>query len=148
MTIQIMRNNSPNIAVDKDVEIKKEISGKIKERTDILEPSFIVRASGTDFNNANYLYCVELERYYFIGTFVELSGGLLEVPCKEDVLSTFKNGLRKQSGIVSRQEQIYNTYLQDGTFKAYAYPLIQQKSFPSGFSDNTTILLAVVGGAN
>ena len=148
MTIQIMRNNSPNIAVDKDVEIKKEISGKIKEGTDILEPRFIVRSSGTDFNNVNYLYCVDLERYYFIVTFVELTGGLLEITCKEDVLSTFKNGLRKQSGIVARQEQVYNTYLQDSAFKSYAYPLIQQKSFPSGFSDNPSILLAVVGGAN
>ena len=148
MTIQIMRNNSPNNKIDKDVEIKKEVTGRIKEDTDIINPSFIVKSAGTDFNNVNYLYCVDLERYYFIKTVIEKSGGLLEIVCHEDTLSTFKNGLRKQSGIVSRQEQIYNTYLQDGTFKAYAYPLIQQKSFPSGFSDNTTILLAVVGGAN
>ena len=148
MTIQIMLNNSPNNKIDKDVEMKKEITGKIKEDTDIINPSFIVKSAGTDFNTANYLYCFDLERYYFIKTVIEKPAGLIEIVCHEDVLMSFKNSIRKQSGIVARQEQIYNTYLQDGTFKAYAYPLIQQKSFPSGFSDNTTILLAVVGGAN
>ena len=148
MTIQIMLNNSPNNKIDKDVKMKKEVTGKIKEDTDIINPSFIVKSAGTDFNNANYLYCFDLERYYFIKTVIEKPGGLIEIVCHEDMLMSFKNSLRKQSGIVARQEQIYNTYLQDGTFKAYAYPLIQQKSFPSGFSDNTTILLSVVGGAN
>ena len=90
MTIQIMRNNSPNNKIDKEVEIKKEVAGKIKEDTDIINPSFIVKSAGTDFNNVNYLYCVDLERYYFIKTVIEKNGGLLEIVCHEDVLSTFK----------------------------------------------------------
>lgn len=148
MVIQLMVNYQPDILVDKTPELKKEIDGKVKDGSSVLEPTFIVKAEGTDYNNSNYLYIPSLERYYFIRNFVQINGGLVELICKEDSLRTFANGLRLQSGIIARQEQEYNTYIPDGTFKAYAYPLIQQKSFPSGFSDEPSIILSLAGGTN
>ena len=77
-----------------------------------------------------------------------IPGGLLELIRHQDCLMSWGDTIRKQSGIIARQEQEYNTYIPDATFKAYAYPLIQQKIFPSGFTDEPSIILSLAGGAN
>lgn len=148
LTCQLMKNVSDDNQLVKDTELIKEVAVNIKEDTSILDPVFTLVKSGVDFNNMNYLYIVELERYYFIRDIKIVKGGLLELSCHEDVLNSFHNGILRQEAVIRRQEQEYNTYLPDSDFKAYAYPLIQQKTFPSGFNDNPVILLSVVGGAN
>ena len=57
-----------------------------------------------------------------------------------DVLSTYKDTIRNNSAIVSRQQNKYNLYLQDGNMKQYAFPHIQVAQFPSGFSSFNLIL--------
>ena len=148
MEIVLMKNRSADIKITKEVEEIKRINGKIKEDTNILDPVFLVKSASTDYNNINYLYIPDLKRYYYLRTPKMIGGGLVELICHQDCLMSWNSTIRQQSGIISRQEYLYNTYLQDNAFREYAYPLIQQKTFPSGFTENPNILLALVGGAN
>ena len=148
MEIVLMRNRSADIQITKEVEEVKRISGKIKENTDILDPVFIVKSDGTDYNNINYLYIQEIQIYYYLRTIKMITGGLLELICHQDCLMSWGKTIRNQSGIIARQEQEYNTYIPYATFKAYSYPLIQQNIFPSGVTGEPSIILTLAGGTN
>lgn len=147
-TCKLMKNLSDDNNLIKETEIIKEVQATMKNDTSILEPTFTILKDGVNFNYLNYLYIVELERYYFVNNIKLVKGGLLEISCHEDVLYSFHRGILQQKAIIKRQEQEYNTYIPDGTFKAYAYPLIQQKIFPSGFTDEPSIILTLAGGTN
>lgn len=96
---------------------------------------------------ANYMYITEFGRYYFIGDPVCIRTGLWQIPGTVDPLTSFATQLRACSGIVNRAESAsaYNTYLDDGAFRAYANPEIRTLEFPTGFS-TWEYLLAVAGG--
>ena len=57
-----------------------------------------------------------------------------------DVLKTYASGIRSNTAVISRQENQYNLYLQDGVFKTYANPHYEIRKFPSGFSGYHFIL--------
>lgn len=119
---------------------------------EVLEPSSVVRprlrvSSGLIGQNVNYLYVNELERYYYIKDWIMENGHIL-LECEVDVLMSFKDSIKNQNVIVSRQETLYNTYQNDERFKLYNYPATKTIRIDSGngFNFNTTnYVLCVVG---
>lgn len=61
------------------------------------------------------------------------------------MLDSFKTEIKANTGIIERQQNKWNLYLDDGTFKLYQNPLVLTRLFPSGFSAEEWIL-AVAGG--
>ena len=61
-----------------------------------------------------------------------------------DVLMSFGTEILDNTAVISRQQSMYNLYLQDGVFKTYADNHYQIKQFPSGF--NTQQFIFSVAG--
>lgn len=144
MTVNFLINKSEKNAVNKSTENVVSLSGTLKEETSIINPVITVEYSSNTIFNANYLYIPDFKRYYFMNDMVVVSNKLLRVSCHVDVLMSFKDSILKNSAIISRQENDWNLYLNDGSFKTYQNPYIVTKSFPTGF--NTQQFVLVVAG--
>ena len=141
MTIQLYTNYSDKIVVDKTItQVGSDITGTLRENCSIIDP--IIKME-TNPIGSNYAYISEFGRYYYINNIVCV-GKLFEVQMHVDVLMSFKSGIRSNNAVVSRQEKMYNLYLQDGVFKEQANPHYEIKKFPSGFN-SFNFILAVSG---
>ena len=141
MTIKLYSNTSDKIVVDKNItQVGADITGTLREDCAIIDP---VIKMETNPIGSNYAYISEFGRYYYINNIV-CTGKLFEVHMHVDVLKTYAAGIRSNNAVVSRQEQQYNLYLQDGVFKEQANPHYEIKKFPSGFS-SFNFIFAVSG---
>ena len=135
MTIKLYNNLSDKLVVDKNItQNGSDVSGTLRENCSIIDPVIKMSAIGTYLLSSNYAYITEFGRYYYI-TNIVCVGDLFEVHMHVDVLMTFKGDIRSNSAVISRQENAYNLYLQDGVFKTYSQPHMQVAQFPSGFTD-------------
>lgn len=144
MTLEIYTNNSRDNARVKNITLMASLTGTMRNETSIIDP--VIRIEGTVPPTANYMYIPEFGRYYFITDVVSKRANVYEIHAHCDVLSSAGVGLDSCVGIVRRQENAWNLYLDDGVFKAYSNPNVVQKAFPSGFSTaNMCYILAVAG---
>lgn len=142
--ISLMRNNSPIEKLDKDLTTLQTVSGTLKEDTSILAPTILIQCDISNFTSCNYMYIPEFNRYYFITDIVSVNTDLVEFSGRVDVLTTYKDYIKSNNAIVRRQENSWNLYLNDGSFKVYQNPTILTKAFPSGFTSQEFVL-AVAG---
>ena len=132
MTIKLYKNYSDKNVMDKNItQIGSDITGTLREDCSVINP--VIAIEGLSDLGVNYAYISEFGRYYYINNIV-CKGKLFELDMHVDVLKTYAAGIRNNSAVISRQQNYYNLYLQDGVFKTYANPHIQIKQFPSGFS--------------
>lgn len=136
MTIKLYKNLSDKVVVDKSItQVGSDITGTLREGCSVIDPVIKFESTvGSHLTDCNYAYITEFGRYYYINNII-CTGKLFEVHMHVDVLMTYKDGIRENSAVISRQERNYNLYLQDGVFKTYSQPHIQVAQFPNGFSD-------------
>ena len=144
MTLEIYQNNSRDNKRAKNITLIASMSGTLRDGSSIIDP--VIKIQGSLPYNANYFYIPEFHRYYFVTDCVAIRNSIYELHGHCDVLSSAGGGLNSCVGIVRRQENNWNLYLDDGVFKAYSNPDVVQKAFPSGFStSNMCYVLAVAG---
>ena len=135
MNIILYANLSDKNVMDKNITELKTIEGTLRDDCSIINPVVNVEGlTASELTTANYAYIPEFGRYYFINNIV-LNGKLYELNMHVDVLSTYKEGIRNNSAVISRQAKSYNLYLRDGVFKCEAGNIIQIKQFATGFDD-------------
>ena len=111
MVIKLLKCNDDKRKLTKTfTERKVYDNANLKDNTSIFEPTFIIR---TTILNFNYVYCEDWGKYYFVTNITKKMGGLIEISCREDVLSTYSNDLKKRSGYVVRQEFQNSKYIID-----------------------------------
>ena len=111
MIIKLLKCNDDKRKLKKTfTERKVYDNATLKENTSVFEPTFIIR---TTILNFNYVYCEDWGKYYFVTNITKTMGGLIEISCREDVLSTYSNELKKRSGYVVRQEFQNSKYIID-----------------------------------
>ena len=132
MNIQLLTNNSPREFVTKSTTAVATVTGSLREGCSLLRPRFEIAQAAVP-SGVNYVYIPDFGRYYYARV-NSIRTGLWELECEVYPLMSWATQLRKCSGIVSRSETNYNTYLDDGSFRAYADPEIITKKFPTGFS--------------
>ena len=131
--------------LDKATQYLGEMTGSLKDNTSIINPTILVDGSILTYPTLNYLFIPEFgNRRYFINNITSVRTNLFEISAHVDVLSTYASQIRQNRGIVKRQRDIWNLYLNDGSFRVYQNPLIQTLVYPSGFTDYQFIL-AVAG---
>lgn len=144
MTLTLYKNNSEQNAVTKSLTQVQTMTGTLRNGTSIIDPVILV----SDVNNisgVNYCKINEFNRYYFINNIKSVNNNLWELSCHVDVLQSYADEIRAQSGIVERQENYFNLYLNDGnTFQVYQNPQIATIKFPSGFTD-PCFIIAIAG---
>jgi hypothetical protein len=120
---------------------------------EILTPASVVRpvlkvSSGLIGQSVNYVYVDELERYYYIRNWV-MENGHVQLECEVDVLMSFKNAIKQQNVIVSRQEKNYNLYQSDPKQHFYNTNATIIKEFPiKPFAINNSNFILVLNGAS
>lgn len=145
-TVKLYTNTSPRNFVTKTVtQIGSDLTGDLRQQTSIVRPAILIE-SDTVPVAANYMYISDFGRYYFIEDIISVRAGLWEIRATVDPLYTYATALKLCSGITHRaeSEKAYNTYLDDGSFRAYANPEIRTLAFPSGFT-TWEYLLALAG---
>lgn len=136
MTIKLYNNLSDKVVVDKNItQLGSDLTGTLRENCSVIDPVIKVEGIvGSNLPITNYAYITEFARYYYI-TNIVCVGNLFELHMHVDVLMSYRGDIRTNSAVISRQENNYNLYLQDGVFKTYSQPHIQVAQFPNGFTD-------------
>ena len=102
----------------------------LKENTDVYKPTFVITTS-EELWDYNYVDGSQFSgRQYFITDVRSIGYLQYEVDCRTDVLSTWASQIRGNTAVVSRQENLYNLYLDDPYFHVYNYERIQTLKFP------------------
>lgn len=144
-TVSFYSNQSEPERFDKTLAWIGNLSGVLKEGASIIDPVITFECSLADLASCNYLYIEEFGRYYFVTDIRAVAYNLCEVSAHVDVLSSFAAQIRGNEAIVSRQQNRWNLYLNDGSFRVYQDRYCGIRAFPRGF-DTTSYVLAVAGG--
>ena len=137
--------------VDKNIVELVSMSGTLREATSITNPTFLIE--NPNILGVNYLYCTEFDRYYFVGDIVSVRNNLWEIACHVDVLSSFKEDLRKLNAVIGRQEFLYNLYLEDDSLLTTSRRIYTTKAFPNRVQsaksnpDGASFIFTAAGGA-
>ena len=122
MTLTLYKNNSEQNAVTKSLTQVQTMTGTLRNGTSIIDPVILV-SDIDNITSVNYCKINEFNRYYFINNIKSVNNNLWELSCHVDVLQSFATEIRAQSGIVERQENYFNLYLNDiislSLFKGY-----------------------------
>lgn len=145
MTIILQVSNSPKNKLEKDVTTVATLSGVLKNSTSIINPTIIIEGDLSSYTNVNYMTIAEFGRSYFINNITSVTNSLFEISAHVDVLSSFSAEIKANKAIIHRQENNWNLYLDDGSFRVYQNPMVLTKAFPSGFTTQEFVL-AVAGG--
>lgn len=143
--IVLQTNNSDKNVLDKSLTNIATISGTLKNETSIINPVILISGNLSTYVNCNYMTISTFGRSYFVTDIRSIRNGLIEVSGHVDVLTSYKNQIRENTGIIHRQENLWNLYLNDGAFRVYQNPIVLTKEFSTGFS-TPEFVLAVAGG--
>ena len=142
MNIKLLTYSEPKKSVKKSYTAVATLTGTMRDALDVVEPVFLVQAS-TQYDNANAVYCEELGRYYFITGKEWIRTGLFAISCHVDALVTYRSDLLNNSGIISRNSNLFNGYLPDNRQKLFAYDKTKIKVFPREILTDTNVLITV-----
>lgn len=142
--IVLQINHSERERADKDLTDVITVSGTLKADTSIVDPVIQIKCNLEDTYMVNYMTIEVFGRSYFVTNIRSVINGLVEFSGHVDVLSTYKEAIRENNAIIRKQQDDWNLYLNDGSFKIYQNPKVLTKAFPSGFSTQEFVL-AVAG---
>ena len=144
-SIVLYINKSDNNYLDKDLTEISTISGTLRDDTSIINPSIVIVGPITNIFKCNYIYISSFNRYYYVNDIKSVRNNVYELSCHVDVLMSYKNGIRNNTAIISKQENDWNLYLNDGSFHVYNNPMVLTKEFPNGFS-SWSFVMGIAGG--
>lgn len=146
MIIKLQRNSSDENYFYKTITDVFTKTGTLKDQSSIIDPVIMVEGRVSDFADVNYMTIPDFGRSYYIRDITSFRSNLVMIKCHVDVLVSFRDAILSNEAIIAKQENAWNLYLDDGSFKVYNNPIILTKAFPSGFTTQSFIL-AVAGGA-
>lgn len=139
--IKFQNTTSEPIKIDKEVTDVLVANGAFRDECSIMNPILLVEGSLVDFTTVNYCTIESLGRSYFVTDIASYRNNLLSITCRIDVLTSFKSQIRANKGIVHRQENNYNLYLNDGALRVYGNPITNTIAFPKGFEGQSFVML-------
>lgn len=144
LSIQLMNNSSPVEKIGKELTAGGAYQCSLKEDTSVLKPIIIIKTSDPVYSY-NYMYISDFGRYYFIDDIKSVNNNIWEVHAHVDVLETYKTQILSNSAVVARQQNKFNTYLNDPEWKVYANENVVAYKFTSPFTKALNFLLATAG---
>lgn len=124
-----------------------DVTVQPKQPCDILNPVFILDYNPT-FISANYVYCPDFSRYYFISKPPTLlQGHRMEISCSVDVLMSWNAGIKNVSALIVRQENAGLSLQTDPSIMIKNYAIIDTYPFPEQFNVAFgSYVMQVIGG--
>ena len=147
MDIILYKYNGESNRLDKTNYLHEPITltGNARESIDKMSASLLLQYSGA-LIGYNYVYITELNRYYFIESDTIERTDIHRLTLKTDVLMTYKTAIKSSSGLVSRNENLYNTQIIDDRLRFLGYKSINTLKFPYSIRGSESFILAVNGG--
>lgn len=149
--IILYTNSAEENRVDKTsyLNVIGTISGVLKETTSIVNPSITIEYNGVP--NFNYVYIAIFNRYYFVSDITHIKNNLWTISLKCDVLFSYKDTILTQTGIIRRNENDYDEYLQDENViidnnPDYEIVEIENDLLDSSGESSSRIILDIFGG--
>lgn len=151
----LYKNISDNNKINKDITFIDERQCTFKEGVSLDTPIVTINydVGAIVEKQLNYCYLANFGRYYYINDIVCLSGGLLELHLKCDVLMSFKDSFINTNFLINRcsNRNWRNPDLVDSEAKLsndaiISYKLIDDTCFNVGEYPNVYIM-TVAGGA-
>ena len=143
-TVKAQYNSSEDNRLTKTLTDIGSYDGVLRDQSSIIDPVILLNVDISSLVGANYLTISTFGRSYFIKDMISVRAGLTQITAHVDVLTSFASGIRSNKGVVYKQANEWNLYLDDGSMKIYSNPRVVTKSFPSGFSGHS-YLFAVSG---
>lgn len=146
-TLTLYYNNSDNNVLDKALTTVASVDNIAwNTATSVIEP-VIETESSIDLSSCNYAYINTLNRYYYISNIVLVEGGFYQLHLKVDVLQTYKDSIRSCTGVIKRNKNLGNLYVNDSEFKLEARTQSKTIAFSNTpFTKAPAFLLTVSGG--
>ena len=138
-------NSSPVEKIGKTLSEGLSFDVELKAGTSVLKPVLLL-ASPSGLAGYNYMYISEFGRYYFIDDIKSVRNGQWEISAHVDVLETYKDKILANTGVIRRQQNRFNTYLNDPEWRVYANEnVVAYKFSTTPFSKTLQFVLAVAG---
>lgn len=146
--IYLYQNLSENNRMNKDLNPPVTFQGTLKENTSLTDPTITIESPINVVCLYNYVQIPEFNRYYFIKDVISLSNTLTQIMLHVDVLMSFKDFIKANLATTRRQENDWNLYLNDGSFRTYQYKTVGTYKFSSGFPKDNDLVMAIAGRSN
>ena len=144
MEIRLCTNMSENNKVGKTIIELTRVEAQLKDSTSTINP--VLLYAGEYPLRCNYVYIPAFQRWYFVNNITSVRNNLWEISCHVDVLESFKDSIKAQTAVVSRQENKWNLYLNDGFFRTYQDPGVTHAAFQTPFENaNHRFILTTAG---
>lgn len=144
-TIKLQNNTSPINKIGKKLTTIVELTGTLKNESEVLNPSILIETTAENITSCNYLTISAFNRKYFVQEIESIRNNLWLIKAHVDVLETYSSKILSNTAVVLRQENQFNLLLNDGVFKCKQNPRISYRKFPSGLGQFNYILI-VQGG--
>lgn len=144
-TIRLYKYNGAFNTVNKTLNEPKEITGNIRQVTDVLTPTIIVRdETAKDYN---YLYMDATGRYYYITDISFVGNGAYELQCETDALKTYESEILEATATVTESDNP-NKYISTRETVYNRQPNIEKIDFAGGntFTENGSIIMVTIKG--
>ena len=142
MIVKLYKTLSEDNKLDKELTLVREININLLIRSNAT--AFDFSLSG-DMIDINYMYIPDFGKYYFLKSPTIERKGFISYRAEEDVLMTYRDQIRQESGIILRQENEGNLYLVDGECPTENRNKIFFKEFPIGFNVGLSYYLTIGG---
>lgn len=153
MNIVLYTTHDEPIKANKTLSAVATLTGSFRATADVLRPVFVATvSSNANVRAANYAYIADFGRYYYITEKKYVTSELVELTLYVDVYKSFYTELLTQTGIVDRQENNYNMYLNDGIPVSAKKALAIKKFSSTPFTNFSTteapryVCMLVLGG--
>ena len=111
MLMHLYSTKAPNNSIGKVLENKTEFNIKFKAQADRTKP--VVVLSSETMIDFNYAYIPDFNRYYFVESIEVTPNKIYNVTLRCDVLESFKEDIKKSSGVISQQTNGNNYFNSD-----------------------------------
>lgn len=111
--IVLYQMSCSKITVDKTEYLTEitTLSGTLRQSCNIVNPTIIIEMN--DVPVFNYVYIEKFNRYYYVNDVTNIVNGIWQISLKVDVLNTYKDEIKDQQAIITRQETLQNKYIAD-----------------------------------
>lgn len=146
-TLLLYKNTADNRKLDKSSGLSSQASFSIsmKEGEDLLNPVIIIDTS-TDLTKYNYGKINELGRYYYINAERLINTNQYVLRMTQDHLMTYKADILRLVCIVDKQEEVFNEFIDDGSYVSQVNDFMNRYSYNVGFNANPCNILICAGG--
>ena len=146
-TLILYKNTADNRKLDKSSGLTNGTSFLVsmKETEDLIKPVFMIETN-TDLTKFDYAKIEELNRYYYVNTERLVNSFQYRLHLDEDVLMTFKSEILNLVCIVDKQENNFNSYIDDGSYISQVDDFMNRYTFAKGFSAQPYNILICAGG--